>query len=69
MPIFEFVCEECGQFFEELVRSSSAIGEVICPSCQGEQVKKQVSIFASKLSSSSGHFNSSFASSCSTGST
>ena len=53
MPLFEFVCDECGQNFEELVRSANAIDEVICPGCQSEQVMKKLSTFASKISGGS----------------
>lgn len=68
MPIFEFVCAECGWPFEELVRSASAVDGVVCPACSSENVKKQISTFASKISGgSSFSFNSAPASSCSTG--
>ncbi|MBM3143692.1 MAG: zinc ribbon domain-containing protein [Chloroflexi bacterium] len=66
MPIFEFVCEECDQSFEELVRSASAIGEVICPDCQSERVRKILSTFASNISGRNS-FSSSTAASCSPG--
>lgn len=69
MPIFEFVCDECGQHFEELVRSSSAIGEVVCPACQSEQVKKRVSLFAARVNSPAGFSSSAYTNSCNTGST
>ena len=68
MPIFEFICQECGSPFEELVRSSSAVGEVICPSCGSSQVAKQISTFASKVAGSAGTYSSSPAASCNTGS-
>jgi len=69
MPIFEFVCQDCGWEFEELVRSTSSIEEVICPACDSEYVLKQISTFASKISG--GSFASSFSSgsACSTGGT
>jgi putative FmdB family regulatory protein len=68
MPIYEFICQECGRPFEELVRSASATIEVICPGCGSQQVKKKVSTFASRVAggSSAGAFSSSPA--CSTGS-
>ncbi len=50
MPIYEFICEECGEMFEELVRSASDTQGVICPACQGEQVKKRISIIGSMFS-------------------
>jgi putative FmdB family regulatory protein len=52
MPIFEFVCQECRQPFEELVRSSSAVEEVVCPSCGSRQVRKQISTFAARVTNS-----------------
>ncbi len=67
MPIFEFVCEECGQFFEELVRSVNAIDEVICPGCQSQRVQKKLSTFASKVAGSSSFSPSASAPSCSPG--
>ncbi len=68
MPIFEFVCAECGKPFEELVRSASATSEVVCPACHSSNIKKKISTFASKVSGgSSFSFNSAPASSCSTG--
>ncbi len=68
MPIFEFVCDNCGEAFEELLRSSSVIGEVICPSCHSEQVKKKISTFASKTTGASSGANSFSTAACSTGS-
>lgn len=68
MPIFEFVCDNCGGEFEELVRSSSAASEVICPSCHSEQVKKKISTFASKINGGSSSASSFSSPACSTGS-
>jgi putative FmdB family regulatory protein len=71
MPIFEFVCTDCGNNFEELVRTSSAVDLVECPVCSSGQVRKKVSTFASKLSSGSSYSlgSSSAAASCSPGGT
>ena len=70
MPLFEFVCSDCGKSFEELVRFSGS-AEVTCPQCQSKAVKKKVSTFASKISGGSSFSlgASSSAASCSTGST
>jgi len=68
MPIFEFVCQDCGTPFEELVRSANATEDVVCPFCASNQVAKQISIFASKVNGASTSFSSSSAASCSTGS-
>ena len=65
MPIFEFRCSECGASFEELVRSASATGEVLCPSCGSEQVVKQISTFASRISGGTSSSYSASTASCS----
>jgi putative FmdB family regulatory protein len=43
MPIFEYLCQDCGKNFELLVRASTAIE---CPSCNGKRLEKQLSVFA-----------------------
>jgi putative FmdB family regulatory protein len=63
MPLFEYVCEECDQSFEELVRSSTQV--VLCPSCTSQQVKKKISTFASKITGGSSSGGSSISSSAS----
>ena len=68
MPIFEFVCQECGSPFEELLRSAAVIDEVKCPSCGSGQVAKQISTFASQMAGSGNGFSSSAAASCNPGS-
>ncbi len=65
MPIYEFDCQACGEPFEELVFSVTAVKDVTCPSCGSPKIKKKLSTFASKLSG--GHAAASGAS-CSTGS-
>ena len=52
MPIFEFVCSECDQPFEDLVFGNSLEG-VLCPACGSEQVQKKMSTFSSKIAGSS----------------
>lgn len=70
MPIYEFECQQCGQPFEELVFSSSAINDVKCPECGSGEIRKKISMFASKPSGSGNMFSmSSAGSSCSTTST
>jgi putative FmdB family regulatory protein len=68
MPIFEFICQECGTPFEELVRSSNAVGEVSCPYCESSQVAKQISTFALQVAGSAISFSSAPSASCSSGS-
>jgi putative FmdB family regulatory protein len=43
MPIFEYLCEDCGSKFEKLVRGSEGVH---CPSCGQEHLKQQYSTFA-----------------------
>jgi putative FmdB family regulatory protein len=50
MPLYEFQCTECDRTFEELVRAAAAIAEVKCPTCGSQHVRRQLSIFASKVS-------------------
>jgi putative FmdB family regulatory protein len=45
MPIFEYVCEECGTSFEKLVRRAGG-DPVTCPSCGQDHLRQQFSTFA-----------------------
>lgn len=47
MPLFEFVCKDCGEQFETLVFSSSDKTEIECPKCKSNNTEKKISIFAS----------------------
>ena len=67
MPIFEFVCPECGKVFEELVRNAGQVSDVVCPDCGSGKVKKKISTIAARSTGgSSGSFDLSSAS-CSPG--
>ena len=69
MPMFEFVCNDCGVPFEDLVFGNN-MDDVICPACGSGQVKKKLSTFATKVEggASSLSFGSSSAASCGSGS-
>lgn len=43
MPIFEYVCRDCGHAFETIVNGAR---EPQCPSCSGQALDKQLSVFA-----------------------
>jgi putative FmdB family regulatory protein len=43
MPMYPFLCRECGHTFEELVFSSQALDQVRCPECGSDQVTKTLS--------------------------
>jgi putative FmdB family regulatory protein len=56
MPLYEYLCKECGEEFEKMVRFSEANNSPACPSCQSQDTHKKISTFASLvglLSSSS----------------
>lgn len=48
MPVFEYICRECGHRFEKLVRGSNAPD---CPECHGRRLEKQLSVFAASVKS------------------
>jgi putative FmdB family regulatory protein len=52
MPIFEYLCDDCGTKFEKLVRNGAANG-VLCPSCGESHVTTQLSTFAAHSHGSS----------------
>jgi len=51
MPIFEYLCEDCGSKFEKLVRNGSS--GVHCPSCGQDHLKQQFSTFAARANGAS----------------
>ena len=52
MPIFEYVCQECGAKFEKIVASSSV--KAVCTQCSSTQVERLLSVFAVSAGSSAG---------------
>ncbi len=56
MPIFEYLCEDCGNKFEKLVRGSTsenAANGVNCPSCGQEHLNQQFSTFVAHANGAS----------------
>ena len=44
MPMYDYQCAHCGHLFEELVFSSSiADTKIICPECNKQEAKRQLS--------------------------
>jgi putative FmdB family regulatory protein len=43
MPIFEYICEDCGKDSELLVRSDTVVA---CEHCGGKKLKKKLSVFS-----------------------
>ncbi len=49
MPIFEYVCKDCGKKFEAIVYGSN---RAECPGCNGKKLEQQLSVFAVSSSGS-----------------
>ena len=48
MPIYEYLCEDCGERFEQLVRHP-AIDRVACPRCGKDRLNQQISSFLAPM--------------------
>ena len=46
MPLYEYVCQQCGQTFEKLVSMSKADDPQSCPGCAGVESRRKLSSFA-----------------------
>jgi putative FmdB family regulatory protein len=46
MPIFAYLCDNCGKTFEELIFSPAAEKSLKCPSCGATSFKRQMAPFA-----------------------
>lgn len=44
MPIYEYICDDCGTRYEKLVMSKSA--KIACPKCQSKKHTLQLSVFS-----------------------
>ena len=55
MPIYEYLCESCGNKFEKLVRRSEAESVLAapCPSCGKQHLKQEYSTFAPRAGAGS----------------
>jgi putative FmdB family regulatory protein len=52
MPIFEYRCQDCGTKFERLVRRSTEVAELECPSCGKQHLQQELSTFAAHANGS-----------------
>jgi len=44
MPIYEYLCSDCGRGFEQLqLRSRETVS---CPGCNGRKVERRLSVFS-----------------------
>lgn len=46
MPIYEFYCSDCNKAFDVLCSMKSDLSSITCDTCQGKNVSKKVSSFA-----------------------
>jgi putative FmdB family regulatory protein len=52
MPIYEYVCDDCGEHYEKLVMSKSQAIE--CPKCASRKRTVQLSVFSAARKGSHG---------------
>jgi putative FmdB family regulatory protein len=52
MPIYEYLCQDCGTKFEKLVRRASETPELACPSCGEKHLQQEFSTFAAHANGS-----------------
>jgi len=45
MPIYEYLCKDCGKHFEMLRSIKEADMPITCNSCQSDQTKRTLSLF------------------------
>jgi putative FmdB family regulatory protein len=57
MPIYEYVCQDCGEKYEKFVRSSLAKVELKCPACGSSDGKKALSLFGTRPGGSQPSFS------------
>jgi putative FmdB family regulatory protein len=49
MPIYEYMCENCNNYFALFKHATIAEQETSCPNCGSEKVKKQLSSFSCSM--------------------
>ena len=50
VPIYEYVCDDCGERYEQIVLSRKQ--EVACPKCSSRRHTLQLSVFSAHTNSS-----------------
>ncbi|HVB86803.1 MAG TPA: FmdB family zinc ribbon protein [Candidatus Dormibacteraeota bacterium] len=50
MPIFEYICDDCGERYEQIVLSKST--KIACPKCDSGKHTVQLSVFAAPANGS-----------------
>jgi putative FmdB family regulatory protein len=49
MPIYEYICDDCGKHYEQIVLSQKQ--DVACPGCSSRRRTLQLSVFSAHSSS------------------
>lgn len=52
MPIYEYLCDDCGERYEKLVMSKSQ--PIECPKCASKKKTTQLSVFSAATKSANG---------------
>ncbi len=47
MPLYDYLCRECGNTFEQLKSMKDADRDLECPTCHSAKVERQLSTFSS----------------------
>jgi putative FmdB family regulatory protein len=48
MPIYEYLCKDCGSHFDTLRPMKDSATPIICLDCHSEHTVRQLSLFAAK---------------------
>jgi putative FmdB family regulatory protein len=54
MPLFEFRCRDCGSRFEVLTSYQQSLGEMLCTTCQSQNVRKLIPLVAKRTKGDAG---------------
>ena len=54
MPLYEYICRDCGKTFEMLRRMKDADEPTECPNCGSDTIERQFSTFAAGACGSAG---------------
>ncbi len=46
MPMYEYLCQVCGNSFEKLLPIAQADAPHVCPACGGQETQRKLSTFA-----------------------
>ncbi len=52
MPIFEYLCKDCGELSEFILPASTSAEDLYCPSCKSLNLQKRISVPAGIITSS-----------------